>query len=538
MLSMSQIRHCARRSSTSSRTVSTVVPHFDIPAVDFSDSKLAFATKSTGELFRAWAVLYGCTFNSLTKRADWLYNLSVSVLGDKYAHLLIEKTLFRHFCAGTNEKDITGPIRRLNSVGVGGILDYAAESEEKDEDEIVEGKLVLKSLAQARVNVYSSEEKCDENTRIFKHAVRAVFNVSPRGFAAIKLSALGEPALLERMSVALVEIESLFAKVSDNNVHLTFDQFVLGWNRLFNETSISELRETFNTFDKNNDGVIDIVDWIGSLSLIDLSQLVQTCRVKGPLFNSALSSEELKLMQNLLCRCDDICHLADELKVRVMIDAEWSAIQPAIDNITMNMQKKYNHQSGAHPNTPIIFSTYQTYLRGSYDRVVRDLDRAKRENWNFGAKIVRGAYMIGERERARKLDLISPIFDTYKDTEANYHRVLDMLISDPSRHTEIMVASHNAHTMQFVLSQMNKHGKNPKHVYFGQLLGMADHLTFILAAKKFQAYKYIPYGPVNEVMPYLIRRTQENSTLLGTPAVVEERKMIAKELRRRVFSWN
>ena len=99
-----------------------------------------------------------------------------------------------------------------------------------------------------------------------------------------------------------------------------------------------------------------------------------------------------------------------------------------------------------------------------------------------------------------------------------------------------MVATHNESTVKFVLSKISEFKKDRSQIYFGQLLGMADHLTFTLAAHKFQAYKYIPYGPVDEVMPYLIRRTQENSTLLGTPAVVAERKMLAQELRRRMFT--
>ena len=139
--------------------------------------------------------------------------------------------------------------------------------------------------------------------------------------------------------------------------------------------------------------------------------------------------------------------------------------------------------------------------------------------------------MVSERERASRLGLPSPIWGSYRETESNFHSVLNTLLSSPT--TEVMVASHNERTMKFVIDHIYKYSKNRSQVYFGQLLGMADHLTFTLAAEKFQAYKYIPYGPVNEVMPYLIRRTQENSTLLGTPAVVEERKMLFRELRRR-----
>ena len=533
MQSSAFVRLISNRPVLTHRNVAIRLPEAAPSKIDFKDTELAFATKTSGELFRAWAVLYGCTFSSLTKRADTLYNLSLKVFGGRFVHAVIEKTLFRHFCAGTNQMDITRPIQRLNAAGVGGILDYAAESKENDEEDVVEGKLPLQSKAQARVHSYSSESKCDANMKIFKHAVKAVKEVSPNGFASIKLSALGEPALMERMSVALVEIETLFSTLSCNETNLSFDQFVLGWNQLFitdEKVRDKYLRDVYDRFDANRDDAVDIVDWLGSMSLMDLSELVNSCKEKGPLYTSALTSEELRHMSNLLARCDDICHMAYESNVRVMIDAEWSAIQPAIDNITLHMQKKYNQSVD-----PIVFSTYQTYLVSSQVRARRDLDRARREGWTFGAKIVRGAYMIGERERARKLGIPSPIWDRYSQTEKNYHEVLALCLEDSQ--AEVMVASHNERTMQFVVAKMKQVGKNPNHVYFGQLLGMADHLTFTLAANKFNAYKYIPYGPVDEVMPYLIRRTQENSTLLGSPAVVDERKMIFREICRRFFSF-
>jgi proline dehydrogenase len=447
----------------------------------------------------------------------------------------VEKTLFRHFCAGVDENDIVKPIKRLNEAGVGGILDYAAEAKEDEGDstEVVEGKLPLKQLAQARVHSYSDEAKCDENAKIFKHAVSAVHNVSPNGFAAVKLSALGQPALLERMSVALVEIESFFSKLSNwtdgsqaPNT-LTYQQFLEGWGSFFDIKSEAQVREAFDRVDTDKDGVIDIVDWMSSLTLTDLPKMVSVCKNQGPLYRASLTEDEMEQMNNLLRRCDEICKLASDLHVRVMIDAEWTAIQPAIDNTIMHMQRRYN--KGAHAT---VFSTYQTYLVGSHERVKRDLDRSKREGWKFGTKVVRGAYMVGERERATRLGIPSPIWPSYSATEENYHAVLSTLLSDPT--TEIMVASHNEKTMKFVLSEMVRNGKSKDDIYFGQLLGMADNLTFTLAHSKFSAYKYIPYGPVDEVMPYLIRRTQENSTLLGTPAVVEERKMIFAELMRRL----
>jgi proline dehydrogenase len=248
------------------------------------------------------------------------------------------------------------------------------------------------------------------------------------------------------------------------------------------------------------------------------------------LFRAALQGNELEMMENLFRRVDEVCQLAANMKVRVMIDAEWTAIQPAIDSIVLEMQRKYNTPDIPHP---VVFHTYQTYLVGSHERVEQNLERSRRERWKFGAKVVRGAYMVSERERASRLGIPSPIWPSYEETQSNYHKTLGTLLAD--QETEVMVASHNEGSVKFVLQEMERQKKSHSQVYFGQLLGMADHLTFTLAAHQLQAYKYVPYGPVDEVMPYLIRRTQENSTLLGTPAVVTERAMIFSELKRRLL---
>lgn len=242
-------------------------------------------------------------------------------------------------------------------------------------------------------------------------------------------------------------------------------------------------------------------------------------------------------MNNLLARMDCIVGLASELGVRVMIDAEWVAVQPAIAHITVNLQRKYN------TGRPVVFNTYQTYLRQSHDEVLRDLKRAEREGWTFGAKVVRGAYMVMENERAAELGMQSPVWDSYESTEENCHRVIHEVLNyiaktqeQGDRHpAEMMIASHNQGTIENVVTRMNELRIAPgAGVYFGQLLGMADHLTFTLGQHGYKAYKYVPYGPIGEVVPYLIRRTQENSTFLGSPGVQHERRLVQQELKRRM----
>lgn len=164
-----------------------------------------------------------------------------------------------------------------------------------------------------------------------------------------------------------------------------------------------------------------------------------------------------------------------------------------------------------------------------------DLERARREGYKFGCKLVRGAYMVLERKRAAELGMASPIWDTKEDTDACYNNAVHTLMPlVRDRGAEFMVASHNQASVEEAVAAMGEHGLPPTApVYFGQLLGMSDHLSFILGANKYGAYKYVPFGGVDEVMPYLIRRAQENSDILG--GVGKETGMLRAELRRRLI---
>merc|ERR1719188_762693 len=115
--------------------------------------------------------------------------------------------------------------------------------------------------------------------------------------------------------------------------------------------------------------------------------------------------------------------LAQELGVRVMLDAEWTDIQPAIQHMVLFLQRSYNKS-----DRPIVFNTYQTYLKGMQGRVLRDLERSRREGWRFGAKVVRGAYMVSEREKAHQRGIESPICETYEDTDLNFLATVDSIL--------------------------------------------------------------------------------------------------------------
>lgn len=533
-------------------------------AVDFQNAQAAFDSKSSFELLRSWMIFKVCSLGFIVRNCDALYSWSSKILGSTLTHGSLRYSFFNHFCAGETASEIVPRMETLRGHGVGGILDYAAEAKEGETPQteaVPSSEEMVGAPLSSRKYDYRGEAVCDANAEIFLDAVRAVKDATPDGFAAIKLSGLGNPVLLERMSTCLFEIAFFFHKLSDRgelprgtpfhlidrSFKLDYEAFSKGWRENFVVESEEELRKKFEALDVFKDGMVSYMEWSNGIRLSEINSLVRTCTEEGPLFRAALDDEEVELYMNMIGRVTKIMDLAKELKVRVMIDAEWMDIQPAIDHIVLFLQRMYNMG-----DQPIVFQTYQTYLKGMEKSVMLDLKRSRREGWRFGAKVVRGAYMVSERRKAGERNVESPINESYEDTEAEFHATLDAILAHtaleqappllpghvegPGRTAgaEVLVASHNRLSVERTLRKVEEFDFNRQHVYFGQLLGMADHLTFTLGANGYKAYKYVPYGPIDEVVPYLIRRTQENSAILGSEGVQEERRMVRQELRRRM----
>jgi len=511
--------------------------------LNFQDGRIAFEPKTMSDLLRAWFVFQTCAIGPIVRNCDTLYSMGCKFPGRTITHFFLRHTFFNHFCAGESAADIKPRMDQLKKLGVGGILDYAAEA--KDDAPIEAEKPTDDAELTGRRYDYQGEATCDANMEIFFDAIRGVRDASPDGFAAIKLSGLGNPLLLERMSTCIVEMTRLFRRTSDDSdfkprtpfyrldreCAMDYQTFKEGWGRMFDYDSEEEIKALFDSMDTSANGMVTYLEWSSKFKLSEINTLVRKCKHQGVLYQAALNDEEIELYRTMIKRTFKILDLAHKLGVRVMVDAEWMDIQPAIDHIVHHLQRKYNRDG-----RPVVFNTYQTYLKGMDAKVKRDLERSAIEGWHFGAKLVRGAYMVSERKKAHQRDVDSPVCDTYEDTEANYHRAVDacLMHKGPNGEAEVLVASHNRASIEFTLRRMEELGKGRDKVYFGQLLGMADHLTFTLGANGYNAYKYVPYGPIDEVVPYLIRRTQENSAILGSQGVQEERAMVRKEVLRRL----
>lgn len=191
------------------------------------------------------------------------------------------------------------------------------------------------------------------------------------------------------------------------------------------------------------------------------------------------------------------------------------------------------------------------YTKEAQSKLAIDVEQARREGFVFGAKLVRGAYMISERKRAAELGIPSPICDTLQDTHNSYNGGVVFLLNKIHQHSietnqptslkttpiVFMVASHNRDSVKLTIKEMDRNGVLPRTgvVTFGQLYGMQDQLSYCLGKNGYAIYKYLPYGHIQEVIPYLLRRAQENSAILGGGAVAMERQLMWEEAKDRLW---
>lgn len=239
-----------------------------------------------------------------------------------------------------------------------------------------------------------------------------------------------------------------------------------------------------------------------------------------------LTSKDKDEFEKVKYRVNKICSAAFENDVRLFIDAEETWIQPAIDHVADEMMEKYNKQKA------IVYNTVQLYRTDRLEFLKASHLKAKSKGYFLGMKLVRGAYMEKERERAAEKGYPSPIQPDHASTNRDYNAALTYCI-DHFPEIAICAGTHNEESSHLLVRLMIL--KNIPHnhhdIWFSQLLGMSDHISYNLAAAGYNVAKYVPYGPVKSVLPYLIRRAQENTSIAGQTG--RELKMISEEKKRR-----
>lgn len=362
-----------------------------------------------------------------------------------------------------------------------------------------------------------------------------LFNLMNKGNLVNMLSSIGLKAIQWRLPFA----QYVFRKT-------IFDQFVGGENLLDCQTAIDKLYkfDALTILDYGAEGksseeelnntmqeTIRAIEFAAANSSVPcvstkITGLVDNAILENYHNRTNFDSGEQRRFDQLIERISQICSRAESLGVGIFIDAEETWIQDAIDDIADQMMQQYNTQN------VVVYNTFQMYRKDRLDFLHKSHQLAKEKGFLLGAKLVRGAYMDKERQRAEENGYPSPINDTKQDTDDLYNKALRYCL-DHYEEIGFCNASHNVASNQLLASLIAERSidKSHSHINFCQLYGMSDYITFNLAEAGYNVAKYMPYGPVKEVVPYLIRRAKENSTVTGE--VSRELSLIQEEMKRR-----
>ncbi len=242
--------------------------------------------------------------------------------------------------------------------------------------------------------------------------------------------------------------------------------------------------------------------------------------------NLPMDETEKISWEKILNRFEEVCQKGYEADVTMMVDAEESWMQGAADDLVDEMMRKYNKERC------VVCNTLQMYRHDRLTYLKKIYEKAEAENYLLGFKIVRGAYMEKERARAEAENYPSPIQPDKASTDRDYDSALEFIVKNNHR-ISLFAGTHNEHSSELLTKLMKDNGiENGYHkIWFGQLFGMSDNISFKLGSMGYNIAKYLPYGPIKEVMPYLIRRAQENTSVAGQTG--RELSLIEKEIRRR-----
>lgn len=292
-----------------------------------------------------------------------------------------------------------------------------------------------------------------------------------------------------------------------------------------------EGKEEDTQFDASANKVIELTQLAQNMEAMPFSVFKPTGFGRFKIYqkiteNEPLTEEEKEYWKNIENRYDRVAKVAHECGIRLLIDAEESWMQDAADALCESMMEKYNTERA------IVFNTLQCYRWDRLDYLKQLHQRAKQKGYKLGFKIVRGAYMEKENERAAEKGYKSPICESKKATDDNFNEIMKYIL-DNLNEIELFVGTHNENSTYLAMEIMDQKSisKSDDRIWFGQLFGMSDHISFNLGAEGYNVAKYIPFGPVKDVMPYLIRRAEENTSVAGQTS--RELTLLKKEKERR-----
>ena len=329
--------------------------------------------------------------------------------------------------------------------------------------------------------------------------------------------------LFDQFCVGLNEKESIITvkKLSKFNLKSILHYHVEGYEseKSFDDCLANTIK-TIKSASKTNNVPFTVFKPTGLGSLKLFHKIAQ---------GSILNENEKSQLERIDKRFDSCFQTCKKYCVKILIDSEESWIQPGVDLLVEKYMIKYNKEEA------LIYNTAQMYLKNKIKYLDHLLRLSKKKSFVPGVKIVRGAYMEKERLRAKKLGYEDPICKNKTETDENFNNALRFLVKN-LKSFNFMVGSHNEESSYLLMGLMkrNKIKTSNKHIWFAQLYGMSDQISFNIASLGYNVCKLLPYGPVEEVIPYLIRRAEENSSVRGQSS--RELDLIKKEFKRRRFN--
>lgn len=402
------------------------------------------------------------------------------------AHWVVERTYFKHFVAGKNLSESLRTAAKLSTSRIGTILDYSIESAEGNVEEVVD---------------------------VLVESVRLSAETPYTPFSCFKVTALAHPHLLRRINQILEyqKVEPSLSAASDLMDLIKSNNW---------EAHVRKMIEQA----KRNGG-----SWlrVGRVEEDDMNfPKTDIAKAKPP---AALTLAEMETMLlpfvRRLERLGEAVHQHDHA---VLVDAEQSYFQEAIHFAAKCLMTRYNKTQ------PRFYNTYQMYLKAAPAKLQEDINYAQENNLIIGAKLVRGAYMDGEAIWAKEKGVENPIHPTIEDTHAAYNVAMSLMLDLAKQNKgAVVIATHNERSLLLGSQGLAERGMSASHpyVHFGQLYGMCDHISLSLSQNGHNVVKYVPFGPVSEVMPYLLRRVAENRGFLASTK--REQGLMLEELKDR-----
>ncbi|CAI5471166.1 unnamed protein product [Closterium sp. Yama58-4] len=418
----------------------------------------------------------------------------------------VRKTAHKHFCAGETLEEAVATLDRMQQLGLKGILDFSVEDALDD-------------------------ATCDRNMEGFLRTIRMASQLSPPmvSFACVKITALCPLPVLERVSE------------------------LLRWDHKLSSSSSSS---TSSAPTSSSSASVPMPWRRPSLPILAPESPTYFTPSSAP---SPLTPSEEAAITSAHNRLRKICDACTEGKLPLLIDAEYQSVEPAIDYLAYALMMEYNKTgvtvtgggkegSKTEAELPLVYSTVQCYLRDAKPRLAASFGAAQEAGVGFGVKLVRGAYLVRESAEAKKRGATSPVHESIENTHKCYDACAGMMIdaagAAAKRESEgesgpaagVVLATHNYGSGRVAVMRAGDVGlaRTDPRLHFAQLKGMADGLSLGLGFAGFNASKYLPYGPVRDVMPYLLRRAHENRGVLGNTR--DERQWLRAELMRRIRS--